>query len=141
MVWYACSVSVRGRGSSPLPDLLQRGKLVLHILVEAIRLRCRHKWFPCSVLTTVLCKLAPPEFLQKAEKLIQASEDGSSSHASSLRTEKSLQRQREWEIDHARVRARRLREERLQEYQQETKVGSTVQRCVAVLCRISLRHE
>lgn len=59
---------------------------------------------------------------QDAQKLIQASDDGSSSAPSSLRTEKSLNRQREWEIDHARVRARKLREERLKGFQQEEKV-------------------
>lgn len=62
-------------------------------------------------------------FTQDAEKLVQASDDGSSSAPSSLRTQKSLHRQREWEIDHARVRAQKLREERLKEFQQEEKVG------------------
>lgn len=62
-------------------------------------------------------------FSQDAEKLVQAS-DGGSSSPSSLRTEKSLQRQKDWEIDHAMVRARKLREERVQEYQQEQKVSA-----------------
>ncbi|CAB1109062.1 unnamed protein product [Ectocarpus sp. CCAP 1310/34] len=39
-----------------------------------------------------------------------------------MRTEKSLQRQKEWEVDHAMVRARKLREERVQEFQQEQKI-------------------
>ncbi|CAM9129395.1 unnamed protein product [Ectocarpus sp. 12 AP-2014] len=61
------------------------------------------------------------EVLKDVEKLVQAS-DGGSSSPSSLRTEKSLQRQKEWEIDHALVRARKLREERVQDYQQEQKI-------------------
>lgn len=61
-------------------------------------------------------------FTQDAEKLIQASDGGSSSAPSSLRTEKSLERQRGWEIDHARVRARKLREKWVKDVQQEEKV-------------------
>lgn len=85
---------------------------------------------------------SPGNFWQKAEKMIQASEDGSSSQPSSLRTEKSLQRQREWEIDHARVRAHKLREERLQEYQQETKVGNAYvhQRHSAAPSHLASKH-
>lgn len=77
-------------------------------------------------------------FKQEAEKLIKASESGSSSEPSSLRTEKSLQRQRDWEIDHARVRARRLREERLKEFEQEEKVcGCIVSTPIGVKYQIS----
>lgn len=51
-----------------------------------------------------------------------ASDGDTSSAPSSLRTEKSLQRQKEWEVEHARVRARRLREKMVQEFKQEQQV-------------------
>lgn len=59
---------------------------------------------------------------QVAVALIQGSEGDDSSATSSLRTEKPLERQKEWEVDHARARARRLREESRQEFDQELRV-------------------
>lgn len=61
---------------------------------------------------------------QAAIALIQASEGDDSSVPSSLRTEKPLERQKEWEIDHARARARQLREESRREFDQELRVST-----------------
>lgn len=61
-----------------------------------------------------------------AVALIQGKDGDESSVASSLRTEKSLHRQAEWEVDHARARARKLREKSRQEYDQELKVRWSV---------------
>ena len=59
---------------------------------------------------------------QAAIALSQGSDGDDSSATSSLRTEKPLERQKEWEVDHARARARRLREESRQEFDQELRV-------------------
>eukprot|EP00903_Cladosiphon_okamuranus_P016231 g14974.t1 len=77
---------------------------------------------PRSKNLAVFLKDKAVEAYEDAEKLVQASDGGSDSAPSSLRTEKSLNRQREWEIDHARVRARKLRDERLKEFHQEEKI-------------------
>eukprot|EP00752_Nemacystus_decipiens_P010775 g9584.t1 len=82
----------------------------------------RKKRRPRSKGLAVFLKDKAVDAYKDAEKLVQASDDGSSSTPSSLRTEKSLHRQKEWEIDHARVRARKLREERLKDFQQEEKI-------------------
>lgn len=59
--------------------------------------------------------------VQAATALLQASDDGTSS-ASSLRTEKTLERQTQWEVDHARARAQQLRAKAVQEFEQELQV-------------------
>lgn len=60
---------------------------------------------------------------QAAVALLKASDTTSETSApSSLRTEKSLGRQKEWEADHARVRARRLRERMIAGFEKELQV-------------------
>lgn len=72
-----------------------------------------------ALVTFIKAKAAQIECTVK--ELVDGSEQRSSL-SSSLRTEKSLQRQKDWEVDHARARARRLRQEMVARFKQEEKI-------------------
>lgn len=59
------------------------------------------------------------------------SSEGGSSLSSSLRSEKSLRRQKQWEVEHARARADRRRKQLAEAFRQEEKVMAHACRLVS----------